>query len=203
MTPAVTHPLVSAWLRDLELLLHGVEPGERAEVLAGVHEHLDASLGADATDDDVRRTLAELGSPQSIADEAYAGRVTSPLLSPRRAAPSLWQAYGACLLNGLMLTALGLLVVLQPHPSEILVLAIMCAIPWAFVIVLTAVTHAWATKEKCVSIGLAPGTVVGIAVALWFATSVLYGPTTYAVTMSVIGVAAVAALVRLVRSAIR
>ena len=45
MSAHTTHPLVDAYLRDLELLLHGVEPGERAEVLAGVREHLDGRLG--------------------------------------------------------------------------------------------------------------------------------------------------------------
>lgn len=74
MTSAVTHPLVSAYLRDLERLLGGIDAGERAEVLAGVHEHLDVTLPPGASDDDVRHTLAELGSPQSVADEAYAGR---------------------------------------------------------------------------------------------------------------------------------
>ncbi|MFC7486500.1 HAAS signaling domain-containing protein [Knoellia sp. CPCC 206453] len=82
MTSALSHPLVSAYLRDLELLLHGVEPGERAEVLAGVHEHLDASLAPAAADDDVRQSLAELGSPQSVADEAYAGRSPSVVVAP-------------------------------------------------------------------------------------------------------------------------
>lgn len=82
MTSTLTHPLVSAYLRDLELLLHGVDPGERAEVLAGVHEHLDASLVPGASDEDVRRSLAELGSPQSVADEAYAGRTSSAPPSP-------------------------------------------------------------------------------------------------------------------------
>ncbi|MEO5981753.1 MAG: hypothetical protein ABIQ13_05500 [Pedococcus sp.] len=74
MSSHTTHPLVDAWLRDLEQLLQGIEPGERAEVLAGVREHLDGSLPAGATDADVRRVLTELGSPQSVADEAYAGR---------------------------------------------------------------------------------------------------------------------------------
>ncbi|MFW5475101.1 HAAS signaling domain-containing protein [Knoellia sp. CPCC 206450] len=77
MTPATTHPLVAAWLRDLDLLLHGVEPGERAEVLAGVHEHLDATLPPGSSDADVRRVLADLGSPQSVADETYAGQLAS------------------------------------------------------------------------------------------------------------------------------
>jgi len=91
MTSAVTHPLVSAYLHDLELLLHGVDPGERAEVLAGVHEHLDASLAPGVSDDEVRRSLAELGSPQSVADEAYAGRPAPAASSPplERTRPSL------------------------------------------------------------------------------------------------------------------
>ncbi|MFW5469260.1 hypothetical protein ACOCJ4_04355 [Knoellia sp. CPCC 206435] len=46
MTTPVGHPLVDAYLRDLELLLDGVDPGERAEVLAGVHEHLEVSLAS-------------------------------------------------------------------------------------------------------------------------------------------------------------
>ncbi|MEO7270026.1 MAG: hypothetical protein ABIW49_12550 [Knoellia sp.] len=82
MTSALSHPLVSAYLRDLELLLHGVEPGERAEVLAGVHEHLDTSLAPSASDEDVRRSLAELGSPQSVAEEAYAGRPSFAVSRP-------------------------------------------------------------------------------------------------------------------------
>lgn len=88
MTTPVAHPLVSAYLRDLELLLHGVEPGERAEVLGGVREHLDASLVPGATDDDVRAVLAELGSSQSVADEAYAGRPAPALFAPSRPRPS-------------------------------------------------------------------------------------------------------------------
>ncbi|MFW5469261.1 HAAS signaling domain-containing protein [Knoellia sp. CPCC 206435] len=88
MTTPVSHPLVDAYLRDLDRLLHGVDPGERAEVLAGVHEHLEVSLGPDASDDDVRRTLAELGSPQSVADEAYAGRTpTGGTAGPGSASP--------------------------------------------------------------------------------------------------------------------
>jgi hypothetical protein len=79
MTAPTTHPLAAAYLRDLELLLHGVDPGERAEVLAGVREHLEGTTGPNASDDDVRAALAELGPPQAIADEAYAGR--SPQLA--------------------------------------------------------------------------------------------------------------------------
>lgn len=78
MTAPTTHPLAAAYLRDLELLLHGVDPGERAEVLAGVREHLEGAVGSGASDDEVRAALAELGPPQAIADEAYAGRSPQP-----------------------------------------------------------------------------------------------------------------------------
>ena len=107
MTSALSHPLVSAYLRDLELLLHGVEPGERAEVLAGVHEHLDTSLAPSASDEDVRRSLAELGSPQSVADEAYAGRPAPASVAPPRPRPNPWPAHIANVINGLSLTLLS------------------------------------------------------------------------------------------------
>ena len=89
MSSHTTHPLVGSYLSDLELLLHGIEPGERAEVLAGVREHLDGSLAPGADDASVRAVLAELGPPQAIADEAYAGR---PAPSPRRT-PALSRAW--------------------------------------------------------------------------------------------------------------
>ena len=83
MTPT-THPLVAAYLEELDRLLAGIDPGDRAEVMAGVREHLDTALpGSDpVTDDDVRTALAELGPPHAVADEAYAGKppaVTPPV----------------------------------------------------------------------------------------------------------------------------
>ena len=104
MSAHTTHPLADAWLRDLELLLHGIDPGERAEVLAGVREHLDGSLPPDATDDDVRRALADLGSPQSVADEAYADRA---IPAPRATTPgSPWLGITASCINALAMKAL-------------------------------------------------------------------------------------------------
>lgn len=78
MNAHTTHPLVESYLRDLEGLLQGIDAGERAEVLAGVREHLDGALPAGAGDDQVRSALAELGSPQAIADEAYASEPRPP-----------------------------------------------------------------------------------------------------------------------------
>ncbi len=127
MTTPLAHPLVSAYLRDLEMLLHGVEPGERAEVLAGVREHLDASLAPGASDDAVRRSLAELGSAHSVADEAYAGRPPAAPVAPTRVRPSPWTAHVACFINGAGLVFLSFLTLisvlssgsLAPHPAEL------------------------------------------------------------------------------------
>jgi uncharacterized membrane protein len=127
MSSHTTHPLVGSYLRDLELLLHGIEPGERAEVLAGVREHLDGSLAAGADDASVRAVLAELGPPQAIADEAYAGR---PAPAAMRTNPSQWQAVTACGLNalGLLLTAFSTLWAMGP--SIVIESAMVFALPW-------------------------------------------------------------------------
>lgn len=86
MNTLATHPLVLAYLQELERLLAGIDPGERAEVMAGVREHLDGALaGRDqVSDEEVRGVLAELGPPQAIADEAYAGRTAHASIPPGR-----------------------------------------------------------------------------------------------------------------------
>lgn len=111
MTQRTTHPLVSAYLEELDRLLAGIDPGDRAEVLTGVREHLDSALDGrgQVGDDDVREALAELGPPQAVAEEAYAGRPTpAPTAPPRVAAMRRpWVPVVVALL-----TAVGLLVVL-------------------------------------------------------------------------------------------
>ncbi|EAP97355.1 hypothetical protein JNB_17833 [Janibacter sp. HTCC2649] len=207
MTSALSHPLVSAYLRDLELLLHGVDPGERAEVLAGVHEHLDASLAPSASDEDVRRSLAELGSPQSVADEAYAGRPAAPPVSPTRVRPSPWTAHAACFLNGAGLAFLAFLTLVSvlssgfmaPHPAELAFLAFGFVIPWFFLMVLTSMSEVWGSPDKFRSILLYPATVVALAVM-----ALLVGVTGVGALEPVLAVLIIAAaawvLVRLVRA---
>lgn len=160
MTPTTTHPLVASWLRDLDLLLYGIEPGERAEVLAGVREHLDASLPPGSGDDDVRAVLAELGPPQAVADEAYAGR--PPMAPQRLVRPSPWPAYCACLMNTLMLVVLTALALKGVNSIEWLLIGTLFAIPWIFLIVLTSMAEAWTPSEKFTSIGVVPGTLVAL-----------------------------------------
>jgi len=68
-------PLVADYLARLDLLLGGIDPAERQDVLAGVSEHLEAALAAtDGSEAATRGVLAELGSPEAVAEEAYAGR---------------------------------------------------------------------------------------------------------------------------------
>ena len=78
-----THPLVATYLDDLARMLGDLEPGERAEVLAGVREHIEEALGDrhhDAPQDDaaVAAVLTELGPPDAIAQAAYADRAAPP-----------------------------------------------------------------------------------------------------------------------------
>ncbi len=127
MSSHTTHPLVDSSLRDLELLLHGIEPGERAEVLAGVREHLDGSLAPGADDAAVRTVLTELGPPQAIADEAYAGR---PAQVPTRAAPSRWQPVTACAINALGLLLVAFSTMWAMGPSTVIESGLLFALPW-------------------------------------------------------------------------
>ncbi|CAN7340347.1 HAAS signaling domain-containing protein [Knoellia sp. LjRoot47] len=204
MTPATTHPLVTAWLRDLELMLHGVDPGERAEVLAGVHEHLDASLPPDASEDDVRRALAGLGSPQSVADEAYAVRPTTVVVPSPRPRPSPWLAHVACFLNGAGLALLTLLTLLRwlgsgsmaPHASELVFTGMLFLLPWLCLVVLTSMAEVWASADKFRSLLLYPVTLAALSAAGLADISVL----SPAVSGLALGIA-VRVLVRLVRAA--
>jgi uncharacterized membrane protein len=68
-----THPLVSAYLDDLARMLADLPPGDRAEVVAGVREHIAAALEdrQRVTDEDVSGVIAEVGTPESVAQEAY------------------------------------------------------------------------------------------------------------------------------------
>lgn len=177
MSPQITHPLVDSYLRDLELLLHGVEPGERAEVLAGVHEHLDGSLAPGADDSAVRAALAELGPPQAIADEAYAGRPPAPPASPPRpgAMSRPWVPVTVGVLLGLALLA-GILIIgglaaytvsessssdgvstvtydpevsfAGPGPGGVLIGLLATWVFWVPATVLTLASPLWTTRQK-------------------------------------------------------
>lgn len=73
-----SHAAVANYLDDVARMLSDLDPAERAEVLAGLREHLDAVIDPDAaTDDDIHRVLTDLGPPDAIAREALASTQTS------------------------------------------------------------------------------------------------------------------------------
>lgn len=200
MSPHTTHPLVDAYLRDLELLLHGVEPGERAEVLAGVREHLDSSLAPDADDAAVRAVLDELGPPQAIADEAYAGR---PAPVATHGTPSRWQAVTASGLNALGLLLVAFTTFYALGPSSVVESGLLFALPWCAIFVLSLLAQTWTRRQRLTSALLYPATLCGMGavVALMLA---LVGPASFNLipTAAVLVVAAVV-LVRLLKAALR
>jgi uncharacterized membrane protein len=161
MSAATSHPLAAAYLRDLELLLHGLDPGARAEVLAGVREHLSDALGPDADGNQVQAALSELGSPQSIADEAYAGqRAAVPVVAP---APSRWQAVVACALNGAGLAYLLLLSWAGVSGIDFLGVVPLFLLPWVGVVALTTVSRVWSPRQKATSIVFGPALLLCLA----------------------------------------
>ncbi|MGB7982420.1 MAG: hypothetical protein WCF36_16695 [Candidatus Nanopelagicales bacterium] len=184
MTP--THPLVASYLEDLDQLLAGIDPGDRAEVMAGVREHLDTALpGNDpVTDDDVRAALAELGPPHAVADEAYAGRPpATPPPAPRVGPMSrVWVPILVVILQVIALLFVLIIVggfpavttssvtagadgVEVPGSAELTgspllgsLAAIMFTLPlWATVALLVGLSPLWAGREKAAVVLLVPG----------------------------------------------
>lgn len=89
--PAVdTHPLVHAYLADLERALAGADPRERADVLDGVREHLGEALGDGGPHEtaDVRRVLADLGPVEAIAAQATRAELQPPVVGAPAVAPT-------------------------------------------------------------------------------------------------------------------
>lgn len=66
----MTHPLIDAYLTDLERALADADPRERAETLTTVREHISESVGDAPDGARVAQTLADLGPVELIAAEA-------------------------------------------------------------------------------------------------------------------------------------
>jgi hypothetical protein len=188
MTPHPTHPLIAAYLEELERLLGGTDPGERAEVMSGVREHLDSALGSGVRvgDDEVRDALAELGPPQLVADEAYAGHRPTTAVAPAGvsvlARPWVPVVVAVLTAIGLLLTILvvtsiggvessssssgdGTGVTTETRTPEELTgspllgsfSALMVTLPlWATVAVLVGLSPLWVRREKLIAALLIP-----------------------------------------------
>ena len=182
MTPT-THPLVAAYLEELDRLLAGIDPGDRAEVMSGVREHLDTALhGSDpVTDDDVRAVLAELGPPHAVADEAYADRPPAVVPPVPRVGPMsrVWVPILVVILQ--VIALLFVLIIVGGFPAVTTasvdgvrprvarreltgnplfgsLAAIMFTLPlWATVALLVGTVPLWVGREKAAEALLIPG----------------------------------------------
>ncbi len=177
------HPLAEHYLGELGRLLQGIEPADRAEVIEGVREHLDASLeGKAGTDADVRAALEELGPPQAVADEAYAGR---PQLVAPRSVPATSRVWlpivvtaTAALTQMVLLAVMGTTSGVSTSTSTTStstgqstsvtvtdfdgtigagLASFFAALPfWLVLLVLVALTSLWTTREKAALVALMP-----------------------------------------------
>lgn len=124
MTPrtGLSHPLVVAYLDDLDRALSPADPQERLDTIAAVSEHLTDALGGDTepTTEQVRAVLEELGSVEQIA--ASATPASAPTAEQKQeggwVAPALLAVsivslvlpfFGALLAIGCLVTAVVLL----------------------------------------------------------------------------------------------
>lgn len=149
-----THPLVGAYLDRLETLLQGAGAATRSEVVAGVREHLAARLPAGADDATVRGALAELGTPEQIADEAYAaGPPRDSRAQPSRA--RTWLPVAVMVLATLTTLAMLFVAVGGPHPAEV-ALVLMMPPAWPVLTILVLAFSAWTGREKAVLVAAFP-----------------------------------------------
>ncbi len=129
----LSHPLVAAYLNDLERALSSADQQERIDTITAVREHLTDALAVDdaqggnteATTEQVRAALDELGSVEQIASAATPASATVALAPPAEqkqeggwAAPALLATsivslvlpiFGALLAIGCLVTAVVLL----------------------------------------------------------------------------------------------
>ena len=120
-TGATTSPRVAAYLADLERRLAGAPAADRLDVLDAVHEHLEAAfaeLGPAPSDDDVRRVLADLGSPDEVAGALALDETPPPAGEPaQRTSVGVWVLLVLAGLVGGMLVAPVVVVLGIVHPA--------------------------------------------------------------------------------------
>jgi hypothetical protein len=189
--PHTVHPLVAHFLDELDNLLRGIEPVERAEVMEGVREHIETALtGTDRTEADVRVALAEVGPATAVADEAYAGR---PLPEPAPKTPATsrtWLPAVVAAFEGLVLlmivsvagstatvssgsvtatsaTGHTTTTTQSSYDGSIAgaVAALFASVPfWLVVIVLVGISSLWTTREKTILMTLPLAAVITVTV---------------------------------------
>ncbi|MDO5734937.1 MAG: hypothetical protein Q4P15_00515 [Propionibacteriaceae bacterium] len=158
---SVNHPLVLAYLQQLESALFALPADERAIIVDDVTEHIADSLRDGQVPPDsahVRAVLDSLGDPVAIATEA--GTAPMPTRVGQRA-PFLERRSGAVvivlllLIGGIVLPVLG----------------------WLVGVVLLWASRGWSTLQKLVGTLVFPGGLFSIiivagALPMWFGRSV-------------------------------
>ena len=104
----ISHPLVVAYVDDLDRALESADQQERLDIIAAVREHLTDALGGDAeaTNEQVRAALDELGPIEHIAAEA-----TPAATTPASALPAEKVRDGGWVAPALLATSIVSLVI--------------------------------------------------------------------------------------------
>jgi uncharacterized membrane protein len=124
----------TVYLDDLARMLQQLDTVERADVLEGVREHVEAalgSLGREPTERDIDRVLAELGSPAEVAAAALSdrGSATAPVPLPAPQPPLLTGGWVPATAVGLIVLGLMFAFFLLPLLLTLVGLLLLCASP--------------------------------------------------------------------------
>lgn len=184
------HPLWISYEQDLTQLLVDLDPGERAEVLAGVREHLHAALAdrPHAGTEDIRAVLTELGPPEEVAQEAYANQRPQASTAARPAATlarpwvpvvvTLLQLLGLLLVMVTTLASTAYSVVETTSDTgevtttvdytsaalSVMGVAVLTVLPiWIPVFILAGISALWDRRQKLAHILLLPSAVMLLA----------------------------------------
>lgn len=132
MTNATTSR-VRTYLDELDRALSGLPRDRRTEIVRDIRSHIDVALAdrGEPSAADVEQVLEELGTPQEIAEAAYAEQ---PLGRPRMAGRDVFTVI-ALLIGGIVVPFIG----------------------WVIGVVLLWVSTAWRTKDKVIGTLLVPG----------------------------------------------
>ncbi|WP_159620161.1 HAAS signaling domain-containing protein [Ruania rhizosphaerae] len=137
---------------DLARLLAALEPAERAEVLDGVREHIEGALAevpGEASEADVNRILADLGSPGQVAEAALADRPAAQHLVTAAGGSGRWREQ----LMGRWVpptVTIGLLVI------GLLSFTPFVWIPLVVVLAVLVASHLWSVPEKALGVAIVP-----------------------------------------------
>lgn len=204
----------AAYLDDLARMLSDVEPGARDEVLAGVREHLEATL-AEHPDDPhaLDAALLRLGPPERVAAAARADLGVAPAAAPSppphpaaRRHPRRTRVAATVSLALLALPVLLALVArvvievvgsghaellggagLWPHVTEALALLPVLFVPWLVAVVVAVVGPTPTGRTKAWLVLLGPAASLAVLVA-----TLLGDPGSFGTPASLIPLAAVA-----------